>query len=180
LCIRFAEQVGVLRDLDAQCVLHRAHAGQRVGAGAHAADALDEGPGVARVAALQDDFEAAPHRAGGHRVADDVVAVEVHLAAHVALDARDRVDDDAAAAVVELEPLRFVSAHGCSSVFRCSVLLAGQVGLFSRGRGLVAARLMAEMAACAATAAPTTPAAVPPIWSALPSMPNWWIVVRRS
>jgi hypothetical protein len=33
-------QVGVLRDLDAQRVFHRAHAGQRMGAGADAADAL--------------------------------------------------------------------------------------------------------------------------------------------
>ena len=100
-----ADQVGVLRDLDAQRVFHRAHRGQRVAAGAHAADALDEGPGVARVAALEDDLQPAPHGAGGDRVADDVVAVEVDLAAHVALDAGDRVDDDAPAAVVHLEAL---------------------------------------------------------------------------
>ncbi|MCY1377072.1 hypothetical protein D9M69_646200 [compost metagenome] len=41
-------------------------------------------------------------------------------------------------------------------------------------------RLATEIAACAATAAPTTPAAVPPISSALASMPKAWMSVRRS
>jgi len=40
-------------------------------------------PGVARVAALADHFQAAPHRAGGYSDADHVVAVGVDLAAHV-------------------------------------------------------------------------------------------------
>jgi hypothetical protein len=106
-----ADQVGVRRDADAEGVLHRAHRGQRVAAGAHAADALDEGPGVARVAALEDDFQAAPHGAGGYRVADHVVGVEVDLDAHVPLDAGHRVDDDAPAAVVEVEALGGIVAH---------------------------------------------------------------------
>ena len=75
-------------------------------AGADAADPLGEGPGVARVAALEDDFDAAPHRAGGDRVADDVVLVDVHLDAQMAFDARDRIDDDALAGVVEREAVR--------------------------------------------------------------------------
>lgn len=40
--------------------------------------------GIARIAAFQNHFQPAPHGAGGHRVADDVVAVKVDLAAHVA------------------------------------------------------------------------------------------------
>jgi hypothetical protein len=84
-----------------------ARTGQRVRARAHAADAFDEGPGVARVAALEDDLQPAPHRAGADGVADDVLVVEVDLDAQVAFDAGDRVDDDALAAVVELEALGF-------------------------------------------------------------------------
>mmetsp|Transcript_32978 Transcript_32978/g.77357 ORF Transcript_32978/g.77357 Transcript_32978/m.77357 type:complete len:229 (-) Transcript_32978:692-1378(-) len=114
-----ADQVRVLRDLDAQRVLDRPHAGQRVAAGAHAADPLDEGPGVARVAALEDDLQPAPHGARGNGVADHVVLVEVDLAAHVTFDARHRVDDDAPSAVVELEALGFVCSHVVVSQVFC-------------------------------------------------------------
>ncbi len=109
----FADQVSVLRNRDAERIFHGAHRGQRVAAGAHAADAFDEGPGVPRVAALQDHFEAAPHGAGRHRVADDVVLVYVDLATHVAFDAGNRVDDDAPAGVVHRVALSFVSTHLC-------------------------------------------------------------------
>ena len=98
-----ADQVRVLRDLDAQCILHSAHRGQRMAAGTHAADALDEGPGIARVTPLENDLQATPHGSRGDRVADDVVAVEVDLATHVPLDAGHGVDNNALAAVVELE-----------------------------------------------------------------------------
>ena len=91
--------------LIAERVLDRAHRSERVHAGAYAADALDERPRVARVAALEDHLESAPHRAGGHRVADHVVLVDVDLDAQVTLDPRDRIDDDALAAVVEREAL---------------------------------------------------------------------------
>ncbi|MPN53719.1 hypothetical protein SDC9_201385 [bioreactor metagenome] len=82
-----------------------------MGAGTHTADAFGEGPGVARIAALEDDFQTAPHGAGGHGVADDVLVVEVHFHPQVALDAADRVDDDALAGIVELEALGFVGSH---------------------------------------------------------------------
>ena len=96
-----ADGVGVFRDLDVQRVFDGANRGQRVGAGADAADPLGEGPGVARVAALEDDFKAAPHRAGRDRVADDVVLVDIDLDPHVAFDPGDGIDDDPAAAVVQ-------------------------------------------------------------------------------
>ena len=62
-----ADDVGVLRAWHMrQRVLHRAHRGQRMGAGADAADALGERPGVARVAAAQDHLDAAEHGAALH------------------------------------------------------------------------------------------------------------------
>ncbi|CAM2154319.1 hypothetical protein PT2222_300024 [Paraburkholderia tropica] len=104
-----ADEIRILGNRDAERVLHRAHRRERVRARADAADALDERPRIARIAAAQDHFEAAPHRARGDRVGDDVVAVEIDFAAHVAFDARDRVDDHAAAAVVEREALGCVA-----------------------------------------------------------------------
>ena len=77
-----ADGIGVFRDLDRQRVFDRAHRGQRVGAGADAADPLGEGPGVARIAAAQDDLDAAPHRAGRDGVADDIILVDIHFDAH--------------------------------------------------------------------------------------------------
>ena len=108
-----ADRIGVFRDLDLQRVFDRAHRGQRVGAGADAAYPLGEGPGVARVAAAQDDLDAAPHRAGGDGVADDIVGIDIHFDAHMAFDARDRIDDDALAGIVEIETVRRLDAHGC-------------------------------------------------------------------
>ena len=92
----------------------RSGGGRRLADRADAADPRSDDQRVARIAAFEDDFQAAPHRAGRHGIADDVVLVEVDLAAHVTLDAGHRVDDDALAAVVELEALGFVSAHGWS------------------------------------------------------------------
>ena len=169
----FSDQVGVPGDLDAQRILHRAHRGQRMAAGAHATDALDEGPGVARVAPLEDDLQPAPERAGGHRVADHVVAVEVDLAAHMPFDARDRIDDDALAAVVECEGGLVVGAHGAW------LLVLDQWSALA-GSFLSEARLRMDTAACAATAAPTAPAAATPTLSALDSTPKALMLVSRS
>ena len=72
----------------------------------------DGGPGIARIPTFQDNLDASPHGAGGDGVADDVVGVDVHLDAHVALDARDRIDDDATAGVVELEAVGGFDTHG--------------------------------------------------------------------
>ncbi len=109
---------------------------------------------------------------GGHRVADHVVLVDVDLDAQVALDAGDRVDDDALAAVVELEALGLDDGH---DHFSTSDSLSLRV--------LLRACLIALTAACAATAAPATATAVRPMRSAVPSMPSppgALIVVRWS
>jgi hypothetical protein len=58
-----ADQLGVERHLHLQRVLHRAHRDDGVHRGAHAADALGDGPGVARVASQENLLDAAPHLA---------------------------------------------------------------------------------------------------------------------
>ena len=62
---------------------------------ADAADPLRERPGIARVAALQNELDAAEHRRRRPRVADGA-AVDLRLDPEVPFDARDRIDDDAA------------------------------------------------------------------------------------
>ena len=147
-----ADGVRVLRDLDAERVLDRAHRSERVDAGAHTADAFDERPRVARIAAFQNHFESAPHRAGGHRVADDVALVDIDLDPQVPLDPRDRIDDDALTAVVEREALGLDGRHDYfSTSLTLSLLL------------LLRACLIAVTAACAATAAPAAARTVSPI-----------------
>lgn len=68
--------------------------GQRMRAGADAADALGECPDITRVPVFHDDFEAAEHGAAGYRVGDHVVVVDVHLTAQMPFNAGDGVDDD--------------------------------------------------------------------------------------
>ena len=166
-----AHDVGVVGDLDLQRVFHRAYRHQRVRAGADAADAFDEGPGVARVAALEDDLQAAPHRSRGDGVADDVLVVEVHFDAQVTFDAGDGVDDDPLAAVVEAETLGFDDGHD-----QLSTLFVLSAWVLLR----LAARWIALTAACATTAAPTTPVATRPTLSAFASTPNCVMLVSRS
>ena len=86
-----ADGVGVFGDIDLEGVFHGTHRSQRMGAGAHAADALGKGPGITRIAVLEDDLDATPHGAAGDRIDDGVGPIEVHFAAHVAFDARHRV-----------------------------------------------------------------------------------------
>ena len=62
--------------------------------GAHAADALGEGPGVARVAPAQNDLDAAHHGAGTRGLGDDAVGVGLGLDAQMTFDAGDGIDDD--------------------------------------------------------------------------------------
>ena len=59
-----ADVLRVLRDLELQRVLDRAHRRDGVHRGADAAEALREEPGVARVAPLQDPLDAAEHLPG--------------------------------------------------------------------------------------------------------------------
>ncbi len=101
-----ADEVGVGRDLDVERVLDRADRGDGVHQGADAADALREGPGVARVAAPQDDLDAAHHRAGRVGLGDPLSRVDLRLDAQVALDAGDRVDDDPLAVAALMQPPR--------------------------------------------------------------------------
>ena len=87
-----ADDLRVLGDGDAQGVFHRAHRSERVNGGAHAADAFAECPGIARIAALQDHLEAAPHGAGRDGVADDAVVVQHGLNPQVAFNSSDGID----------------------------------------------------------------------------------------
>src|SRR3989339_1260313 len=148
-----ADQVGVFGDDDAQRVFHGTHRGQRVAAGTNPANALHESPGVTWVAAFENDLQPAPHGAGGDRVADDVVFVNVDFAAHVALNACHRVDDDASARVVQLEALCFGCTHGM-----CPCVLVQALVVLSL---VAAARLIADTAAWATPAAPTPAGAGP-------------------
>jgi hypothetical protein len=86
-----ADELGVQRHFHLQGVLDRAHRGDGMHRGAHAADALGDGPGVARVAAEQDQFDAAPHLAGGPGLLD-AAAVDIDVDAQVAFDAGDRIN----------------------------------------------------------------------------------------
>ena len=100
-----ADQIGVLRDLDADCILNGANGGKRVNTRTDAADAFNERPGVAGIAALQNDFEAAPHRAGAHGVDNLAVIAQHCLHAQVTFNAGDRVDYDSAFAHYSLPPI---------------------------------------------------------------------------
>ena len=90
-----ADQFGVVRDLDLECILHRAHRGDAMHQRADAANALGESPGVARVAAAQDDFDAAHHGAGRVGLGDLPGLVGGCLDAQMALDPGNGVDNDA-------------------------------------------------------------------------------------
>ena len=141
-----AHDVGVLRDLDPEGVLDAAHGRKGVNARADAADAFDEGPGVARVAALENDLEASPHRAGAHGVGDSSVVAERGLDAQVTLDSGDRVHNNSAFTHSSLPPMSLLVflARACDT---------------------------ADMATCAAAATPTTPSVARPTLSAVASMP---------
>ena len=60
-----ADVLRVGRNFQLQRVFHRADAGHGVHRGAYAAETLREEPGFARVAALENALDAAPHGAGG-------------------------------------------------------------------------------------------------------------------
>jgi len=59
-----ADELGVERDLEAECVFYRTDRGQGVDGGADTADSLDEKPRITGVTTLQDRFQAAEHLAG--------------------------------------------------------------------------------------------------------------------
>ena len=89
-CHDVADVVGVLRDLDAEGILDSAKGTQSVCARADAADALDVSPGVARVAVLHDELEAAPCRTGRDGVRDLArTFIDLHLNAQMAFNSCD-------------------------------------------------------------------------------------------
>ena len=90
---QIADVLRVERHLQLQRVFHRAHAGHGVHRGAHAAEALGEQPGVARIAAAQNVFDAAPHGAGSPGIADRIV-VHFHVDAEVAFNSGNGIDRD--------------------------------------------------------------------------------------
>ena len=90
---QIADDPGVVRDRDAQRVFHCSHGAGGVDRRADAADTLGEEPGVARVAALEDELDAAEHGARAPRLGD-FAAVHLRLDPQVSLDPRDRVDGD--------------------------------------------------------------------------------------
>jgi len=90
-----ANDFGVFGNLDAEGIFDAAHGGERVDGGADAADAFAESPGVAGIAALEDDLQAAPHGAGRHGIADVAGVIEHGLDAEMAFDTRYGINNDA-------------------------------------------------------------------------------------
>ncbi len=86
-----ADDARVLRHIDLQRVFDRADARQSVDHGAHSADALRPDPGFARIAALQDQLDAAEHGAGAPGVGN-LSAVHLRFDAKMAFNASDWID----------------------------------------------------------------------------------------
>ena len=89
-----ADELRVERNFHLQRVLDRAHRGDGVHRGADAANPLRDGPSVARIAAQQDQFDAAPHLARGPSLLH-LAAVDIDIDPQVAFDAGDRINRDA-------------------------------------------------------------------------------------
>ena len=92
-----AQDAAVVRRRDTEGVIEAQARRQRVRDRAHAADALGVGGGVARVAAEEDDLEAAEHRAGTLGADDLLLArdqIDGHLDGEVSLDARYGINGD--------------------------------------------------------------------------------------
>ena len=77
-----------------QGVFHGTHRSDGVHRGADPADALRDGPGVARIASQQDQFHPAPHLAGRPGFVD-LAAIDVDIDAQMAFNAGDRINGDA-------------------------------------------------------------------------------------
>ena len=90
-----ADQVGVIGNVVVQRILDRAHRRNAMYERANAADALREGPRLARIAPAQDDLDPAHHRAGGIRRLDRAGLVDFGLDAQMPFDPGDGIDHDA-------------------------------------------------------------------------------------
>ena len=88
-----ADELRVGGDGIFQGIFDGAHRGEPVDQRTHPADTLRKGPGIAWIAALQNDFDAAHHGAGARRLGDGR-AVELRLDPQMPFDARDGIDDD--------------------------------------------------------------------------------------
>ena len=87
------KQPRVRRRHRADGVLDGADRGDGVNRGADAADPLRESPGVARIAAAQNQLDAAKHRRRRPRLLDHA-AVDFRLDAKMTFDPRDGIDND--------------------------------------------------------------------------------------
>ena len=85
----------------------------------HAADALGESPGVARVAAAQDDFDAAHHGAGTGSTGNAAIGIGFRLDAQMPFDTGNRVDDNPVGGCVHLS-----SRLSATSSSRLSMVLS--------------------------------------------------------
>ncbi len=144
-----ADQLGGRRNADAQRVFDGADAGLRVNRGAHAADALGDGPGIAGIAADEDLLEAAHHGAGAVGVGDDAV-LHHRFNAQVAFNASDGIDNN--------------SWHSSSRF----LLIFG----VDFGDDLLLADIGDKFYACAATPARVVRPTAVPMVSAVLSMPK--------
>ena len=111
-----ADDISVVRHFNTNGIFDGVNRSQSVYAGTDAADTFNERPRIARVAPLQDDLQPAKHGAAGDGIGDHILIVNIHFAAHVAFDARNRVDHQAASGIIDGVSLSFVlSAHACLS-----------------------------------------------------------------
>ena len=95
-----ANDVGVVGHLDANGIFNGIHRCQGMYAGAYSANTFDKGPGIARVAPLQNDLQSAEHGAAGNRVGDDILLINVHFTTHMAFNAGYGVHNQAATRIV--------------------------------------------------------------------------------
>ena len=87
-----ANVMRVLRDRDAERILHGAQTAERMGRRADAADTLDIRPRVARVTVVHDELEPAPCRAGRDRILYfPRCLVDLNLDAQMSLDTGNRI-----------------------------------------------------------------------------------------
>ena len=169
------DNIGVVWYLYAKRVFHRMHGGKGMRTRADAADAFNKGPGVARVAAFEDDFNTSENGAARNRIGDDVAVVKVHLATQVPFNAGNGVYNHAAARVLNGITLRssvFV-CHGVFPQLLESVSEEFLVFLLPAWRTILATP-------CTATPAATPATAATPTVSAVALVPRCGMVVMRS
>src|ERR1700678_21335 len=90
---QIANQLGVRRYFVVQRILNRAHRRNAVNQGADTADALRKRPGIARIAAFENNFDAAHHGTGAGGPGDHR-PIKLRFDPKVSLDPCDRIDDN--------------------------------------------------------------------------------------